>query len=261
MRRLVAIIRVTILQLIGRRRSIGLLILAAVPALIFLLITLNVDDREAEEWFRTLILFIMLAVVVPVIAVVIGSASLGDERSQKTISYIALRPIPRELIAVAKLVASWISSFVIAGSGAALAAVVLGASVGSWDEFGAILIATAITTLGFTAVTQTLGYLTDRAVIIGLAYVFIWEDVVTGAASQVATTSIWRMGASAYAGIVAGDHWGSALGLEAQVVADLEDLLAGVNPGAWGALFKVLAISAVSILVLAYFMRERDLVS
>ena len=38
------------------------------------------------------------------------------------------------------------------------------------------------------------------------------------------------MGASAYAGIVAGDHWGSALGLEAQVVADLEDLLSGVEP-------------------------------
>jgi hypothetical protein len=98
-------------------------------------------------------------------------------------------------------------------------------------------------------------------VVIGLAYLLIWEGIVTSAASQVATTSIWRMGVSAYAGIVAGDHWGSALGLEAQVVADLEDLLSGVLPGVWGAVFKVLALAAVSVAALGVFMRDRDLVS
>ena len=89
-----------------------------------------------------------------------------------------------------------------------------------------------------------------------------WVGVVTGAASQVASTSIWRMGVSAYAGIVAGDHWGSdAFGLETQVVADLEDLLSGVLPGVWGAVLKVLGLAAVSVAVTAYLMRERDLVA
>ena len=261
MTRFLAIIRVTLLQLIGRRRSIGLLVLAAVPAVILLLVGLNEPDRETEEFFRLGVLPLILGVTVPIIAIILGSASLGDERTHKTISYLALRPIRREFIAAAKLVAAWLASFLVAGSGAFLAAVALGITVGSWDEMLAIMVATAISTLGFVAVMQVVGYITDRAVVIGLAYLLIWEGIVTGAASAVATTSIWRMGASAYAGIVAGDHWGSALGLEARVVADLEDLLAGVLPGVWGALLKVLGISVVSILALGYLMRDRDLVS
>jgi ABC-2 type transport system permease protein len=204
---------------------------------------------------------LILGVTVPIIAIILGSASLGDERRLSTMSYLALRPIRREVIAAAKLVAAWLSSFLVAGSGALLAAVALGITVGSWNELPAIMVATAISTLGFVAVMQVVGYITDRAVIIGLAYLLIWEGIVTGAASQVATSSIWRMGVSAYAGIVAGDHWGSALGLEAQVVADLEDLLSGVDPGLWGALFKVLGIAAVSIVVLGYLLRDRDLVA
>lgn len=261
MKRVIAIIRVTVLQLVGRRRSIGLLVLAATPAAIMLLVGANVSDREAEEFFRTGALSLVLGVTVPIIAIILGSGSIGDERRAKTISYLALRPIPREVIAIAKLTAAWLSAFLVAGAGALLTGVALGLTVGSWDEIPAILAATAITTLGFVAVMQILGYITDRAVVIGLAYLLIWEGIVTSAASQVATTSIWRIGVSAYAGIVAGDHWGSALGLQAQVVADLEDLLSGVLPGAWGATFKVLGIAAVSVVVLSYLMRDRDLVS
>lgn len=261
MTRFFAIVRVTLLQLIGRRRSIGLLVLSIIPSIIFLLVAINVNDRDSEEFFRTVILWLSLNFVVPIIAIILGAASLGDERSHKTISYLALRPIRREVIAAAKLVAAWLASFLVAGTGALLSAIALGATVGSWDEMFAIMVATAVTSLGFVAVIQVLGYITDRAVIIGLAYMLIWEGIVTGAASQVATTSIWRMGVSAYAGIVAGDHWGSALGLEAQVVADLKDLLSGVLPGVWGALFKVLGLSVVSVVVLGYLMRDRDLVS
>lgn len=261
MKRVLAIIRVTVLQLVGRKRSIGLLVLAATPAAIMLLVGANVSDREAEEFFRTGALSLVLGVTVPIIAIILGSGSIGDERRAKTISYLTLRPIPREVIVVAKLVAAWLSAFLVAGAGALLTGAALGLTVGSWDEVPAILVATAITTLGFVAVMQILGYITDRAVVIGLAYLLIWEGIVTSAASQVATTSIWRIGVSAYAGIVAGDHWGSALGLQAQVVADLEDLLSGVLPGAWGALFKVLGIAAASVAVLAYLMRDRDLVS
>ncbi len=261
MTRYIAIIRVTLLQLIGRRRSIGLLVLAAVPAAILLLTGLNVEDRETEEFFRTGILPLILGVTVPIIAIILGSASLGDERRHKTISYLALRPIRREAIAAAKLVATWLAAFLVAGSGALLAAIALGITVGSWNEMFAIMVATAISTLGFVAAMQVAGYITDRAVVIGLGYLLIWEGIVTGAASQVATTSIWRMGVSAYADIVAGDHWGSALGLEARVVADLKDLLSGVLPGVWGALVKVLGISMLSIVVLGYLMRDRDLVS
>ncbi|MBT8166338.1 MAG: ABC transporter permease, partial [Acidimicrobiia bacterium] len=140
MTRFLAIIRVTLLQLIGRRRSIGLLVLAAVPAVILLLVGLNEADRETEEFFRRGILPLILGVTVPIIAIILGSGSLGDERTHKTISYLALRPIRREVIAAAKLSATWLASFLVAGSGAFLAAIALGITVGSWDEMFAIMV-------------------------------------------------------------------------------------------------------------------------
>lgn len=248
MTRFLAIVRVTIYQLIGRRRSVGLLVLAAVPGLILLLVGLNETDSETAEFFRTGLLWLVLGVTVPIIAIVLGSGSMGDERSYKTISYLALRPIRREVIATAKLVGAWLASFLVAGSGALLAGAAFGVTTGSWNETFAIVVGAAIATLGFTAVMQVVGYITDRAVIIGLAYLLIWEGIVTSAASQVATTSIWRMGVSAYAGITG-------------EIADMEDLLRGVDPGAWGALLKVLGIAAVSVLALGYLMRDRDLVN
>ena len=260
MRRLYAIVRVTLIQLIGRRRSIGLLILSALPAIILLLFALNQPDPETEEFFRTVILALILGVTVPITAILLGSSSLGDERQNKTISYIALRPIRKEAIGGAKLIATWLSSFLIAGVGAAAAGVVLGVTVGSWDEVGAILVASAITTAGFSAVFQLVGYITDRGVVVGLAYLLIWEGTVTSVASQVATTSMWRIGASAYAAMIAGDFWGSAVGAQAQIVDDLDSLLQGVNPGLWGAAIKMLVLALISVLVLAYLMRDRDLV-
>ena len=248
MTRFLAIVRVTVYQLIGRRRSIGLLLLAAVPGLILLLVGLNEADRETAEFFRTGLLWLVLGVTTPIIAIVLGSASMGDERAYKTISYLALRPIRRETIAAAKLTAAWLASFLVAGGGAVLAGVVFGVTTGSWEETLEIAAAAAITALGFTAVMQAAGYITDRAVIIGLAYLLIWEGIVTSAASQVATTSIWRMGVSAYAGITG-------------EIADMEDLLSGVLPGAWGAMLKVLGLAAASVLALGYLMRDRDLVN
>lgn len=261
MKRILAIIRVTVYQLIGRRRSIGLLVLAAAPALIMLLVGYNTAESEALEFFRTGALPLVLGVTTPIISIILGAGSLGDERSAKTISYLALRPIRREVIAAAKLGAAWLASFLVAGVGALLTAAALGITAGSWGELFGLVVATAVTSLGFVAVLQVIGYITDRAVVIGLAYLLIWEGIVTGAADQVATTSIWRMGASAYAGIVAGDHWGEAFGLEAQVVRDLQDLLSGVAPGVFGAVAKVLGIAVVSVFVLGYLMRDRDLVS
>jgi len=261
MTRVFAIVRVTVYGLIGRRRSLGLVLLGLIPALILTIFGLSEPERETEEFFRLGILPMVLGVSVPITALILGAASLGDERQQKTISYIAMRPISRESIAAAKLIAAWIASFLIAGFGALVTAVVLGLTAGSWDEIPAIVIAAAITTLGFVAVFQTVGFITDRAVIIGLGYLLIWEGIVTSTASQVATTSLWRIGASAYAGIVAGDHWGSSTGvLQSQVVADLKDLLSGVNPGLWGATAKVAVLAAISVAVTGYLMRDRDLV-
>lgn len=267
MTRVLAIARVTIYGLIGRRRSIGLILLGLIPALILAIYGLtetragDLANRETREFFRQGILPMVLGVTVPITALVLAAASLGDERQQKTISYIAMRPIRREAIAASKLVAAWISAFLIAGLGALATALVFGWAADSWDEIPAILVATAVTTLGFVAVFQVVGFVTDRAVIIGLGYLLIWEGIVTGAASQVATTSLWRIGASAYAGIVAGEHWGrSTQLLGSEVVADLEDLLSGVNPGAGGAITKVVVLALISIVVTGYLMRERDLV-
>lgn len=256
----VAIVGNTLRQLLGRRRTIGLLVLSAIPALILFLVSLGEDGRELEEFFRQGMLTLILGLVIPVIALLLGAGAFGEERSNHTMPFLALRPIPREIIAGGKLVAAWLGSSLIGGFGGALAGIVMGVETGRWMEVPAILVATTITCLGFAAVFQLVGYITDRAVVIGLIYIVLWEGVITGAISAVATTSLWRVGMSAYAGIIAGSHWGAIAGLNSRVVEDLEDLLSGVQPGAWGALAKVLVLAVISIAAISYVMRDRDLV-
>jgi ABC-2 type transport system permease protein len=255
-----AIVANTLRQLLGRGRTIGLLLFAAVPALILLIFAINENDRATEEFFRQGMLTTLLAVVVPVIALIMGAGALAEERQSHTIPFLTLRPIPREVIVAAKMVASGIGASLIGGFGVALTTVVLGFETGEWVEVPASLVAAALTSFGFAAVFQFVGYLTDRAVPIGLIYIVIWEGAITSAIDAISTSSLWRVGMSAYAGIVAGEHWGAAAGLRAAVVADLTDILAGVQPGAWGALAKVAVIGAISIALTGYLMRDRDLV-
>lgn len=243
----VAIVRVTLKQLLGARRMIGFGLLGLVPALVMWLASGRTSELRAYTTFQEVALPILLAIVVPVVSLIMGSATLGDERRDGTLSFLVLRPIRRPVITGAKITAAWLATTAIVVPSAALAAAVLGIKASDWSVVVPAMVGAAISALAYVAAFSVLGYVTSRAVLIGLVYVFIWENGITFAAASLSNVSLFRIGLSAY------------VGLAPESRSVLDEVLGTVTPGLGGAVLKALAVAAVATLLTARLISRGDL--
>jgi ABC-2 type transport system permease protein len=247
MKAFVTLVAATLRQQLGGRRLILLLLLGLVPAGVFGALLVNQSGLwGASHDFHQAPMVILFFIVVPVVSLVFGAGSLGDERRDATLSFILLRPLPRSLLAGAKLVGAWLAAFAVAGTGALVLAVLLGVAAGAWESLGALLLAVALSSLAYVAVFLPLGYFTARAVLVGLVYVFVWESGMTSAIPSLATVSLMRIGLSAY-GVTnpRGDSY-------------VADLLGVVRPGTGGALAKAAVVAVCAVTMVTLLLRHRD---
>jgi ABC-2 type transport system permease protein len=172
-----ALVTVTLRGLLGRRRTLLMALLAGLPILVGLLIRLGGGRNDAPEILDALV----VRTVLPLIALVFGTAAIGSEIENGTAVYLLAKPIARWRIALAKL-------GVAAGLTAALTVppiIVTGLLV---EGFGGGSIATAFgfalaAIAGGTAYAvafAALGVITSRALVVGLGYTLLWEGVLAG---------------------------------------------------------------------------------
>jgi ABC-2 type transport system permease protein len=110
---------------------------------------------------------------------IFGTAALGSEIEDGTAVYILAKPIPRREIIIAKFAASAlvVAAFIVpaaAVSGLIALQGVPGQGIAVGFSLGALLGVAA-----YSAVFILLSVVSSRALIFGLAYVFIWEGIVT----------------------------------------------------------------------------------
>src|SRR5690606_26410401 len=85
-------------------------------------------------------------------------------------------------------VAGWLVAFLAAGL-----------TLGDWGLAVPALSAYVAAALAYSAVFVPLGYLFSRALIPGLAYVFVWEGILATVVSGLSASSVWRIALSIYA--------------------------------------------------------------
>ncbi len=172
-----ALVSVTLRGLLGRRRTLLMVLLAALPVLVGLLIRLGGGRNDAPEILDTL----MIRTVLPLIALVVGTATIGSEIEDGTVVFLLAKPIARWRIALAKLA-------VAAGLTAALTVppvVATGLLVGGFGgdsvstAFG-LALATIAGGVAYAVAFTALGVVTGRALIVGLGYTLLWEGVLAG---------------------------------------------------------------------------------
>ena len=172
-----ALVTVTLRGLLGRRRTVLMVLLAALPVLVALLIRIGGGRSDAPEILDTLV----IRTVLPLIALVVGTAAIGSEVEDGTAVFMLIKPIPRWQVALAKVA-------VAAGLTAALvvpAILVTGVLVGgaSGAALGTALGFAGAAVAGGTAYAvafTALGALTTRALLVGLGYTLLWEGVLAG---------------------------------------------------------------------------------
>ncbi|MEX0826937.1 MAG: ABC transporter permease [Acidimicrobiia bacterium] len=249
MRAFLSMVRVTLRQVIGGRRWIILGLVALLSAIVMWLSSANLNEANSIGRYHDAPLVILFIIVLPLVALVLGSSALGDERRDGTLSFLLLRPIPRWSIVAAKFTASWLAATAISSVAGILASAALAARAGTWVTLVPTVVGVAVSAACYTAVFLVLGHITSRAVLVGLVYLFVWESGISFAAPALANVSLFRIGLTAYVGLVPAGTPG---------VAPLDEVLGLLVPGAGGAVAKAVGISIVCITMGAVLLKRMD---
>lgn len=172
-----AIVTVTLRGLLGRRRMLLMLLLVALPVLVGLVIRLGGGRTDAAEILDTLV----VRTVLPLVALIIGTATIGSEIEDGTAVYLLVKPVPRWRIALAKLaIAAGLTAALVVPPTLLTGFLVGGTSSESLGVTLGFAVAVLAGGIAYACAFTTLGAWTTRALVIGLAYTLIWEGVLAG---------------------------------------------------------------------------------
>jgi ABC-2 type transport system permease protein len=234
--------------LLGLKRLIIFGIAELAPALVFLLLSQTLADEAALDRLLAMVAALYFPLLIPIVSLIIAASALGDERRDGTLSFLVVRPIPRSVIATAK----FLGAVVVAGGLNAIGAVGLtvayGIETGSWSLVLPLVVGGFVASVVYASIFVPLGFFTDRAVLIGLAFVFIFENSVVSALSGLSSLSPWRIGLSAFTGLAPD-----------AVKVEMADIGIANLSSLGTAAFWTVAIAALSIAATTLVLRRRDL--
>jgi len=162
---------ITARGLFGRRRF---LLLIPLPLLVVGLAILGRGFGVApENWAQPVLVGLGLAVVLPVIALIVGTGVLGSEIDDGTIVHILTKPLPRWQIVLPKLVVATAVTTVTVS----ISLYVAGVLAHSVRLGLGLALAGLVGALVYSALFLAMSLLTRRPVLLGLVYVLVWEGL------------------------------------------------------------------------------------
>ncbi|NUR32168.1 MAG: ABC transporter permease [Catenulispora sp.] len=162
---------ITLRGLFGRRRF---LLLLPMPLLLLGLAWLADSlGADAADWTQPIVVGLGFAVVLPVMALIVGTGVLGSEIDDGTLVHILTKPLARRDIIVAKLAVAFVVSTLVTG----VPMLLIGLIAGSGQLALGLFVAAAVGSLAYSALFLALSLLTRRPVLVGLAYVLLWEGL------------------------------------------------------------------------------------
>jgi ABC-2 type transport system permease protein len=178
------ITRITTRGLFGRRRF---LLLLPLPVLLVGLAALaDALGARPNEWGPPVLVGLGLAVVLPVMALIVGTGVLGSEIDDGTLVHVLAKPLPRREIIFSKLIVAVVVTAVTVG-----AAMFAGGLIAGSARLGVgLAVGSALGALAYSALFVALSLLTRRPVLLGLLYVLIWEGLLANLLSGTRVLSI-----------------------------------------------------------------------
>jgi ABC-2 type transport system permease protein len=192
----VSVFGLTIRGLLLRPRTAGLALLPIGVGILAVLVSALAQPGNLGDAFGLVSGTLMLSLVVALVALVLAGNAFGDEREGGTLPLLMATATPRWRIVAAKLVAAWLATWVVCLP-AVLGCIVLGLAapgLPDGDVVASVLLASVLTTGGYSALFVVLSLVSSRGLLIGLAYVVVWEGSLAGF-----TTALRNLSVGAYA--------------------------------------------------------------
>lgn len=174
---------------INSRRALWITVLGMVPVALSLVLLgfrplLSQEELSLSFIYPQFSYFLFLHFLLPLTAVFIGTAVIGDEVEERTLPYLLTRPIPRWSIVTAKAIAGIITigtvifislalTFIIMNSGAGM-----GRILRALPDFFRSCVAIFLGLLVYVPLFGLFGGLLKRPVLAGLLFTFGWESSV-----------------------------------------------------------------------------------
>ena len=246
-----AITTATVAQVLTLRRAIIFGVAALSPTLVYLLLVSTLSEEAALDRLGVMIILVYFPLLVPIISLIVASGVLGAERRDGTLSFLVLRPIPRWVIAAAKAAAAIIVAGGLNAFGALALTVSYAVETGDWNLVIPLLVGGLLASIIYASIFVPLGFFTDRAVLVGLLFVFVFENGIVTALKGLSALSPWRTGFSAFIALAPPDL------LTAEDLAETPVELISLSTAAlWTALAALLSVALVALV-----LRNRDLSS
>ena len=174
------VFRLTLRQLASRRRLAIVVLLAAIPVgLTVLLNTFLADEEEfTAEFVDNMVNAMLLGIILPIIVMTLATSAFGNELEDRTLNMLVLKPVSRLAIVAPKLVGSIvIAAPVLVASTAAVVLIALGD--GGLRAVGAASAALLVGVVTYAAIFTWAGLISKYALAFALVYVFLWEALLT----------------------------------------------------------------------------------
>jgi ABC-2 type transport system permease protein len=137
----------------------------------------DLRDTFANVLYQDLI----AATLLPLATLVLATAALGDEIEDRTLQYLTLKPISRLRIVLEKLLAVIVVMVPIVWLGITVtwAIAAIGNVDGLRDLLWPALASSLVAIVGFGSLFMLLSMVMQRALLVGVFYVFVWETALS----------------------------------------------------------------------------------
>jgi ABC-2 type transport system permease protein len=180
---LLALLRISVERQLRGRKLLVLCLLFSLP-LIFAVLAHRYQDPYDAGHTETLLIFGLIPqALIPLAALIFASGMVQDDVEEQTLTYLLVRPIPRWMIYLVKLVGTWLVIALLSAffTAAALAAVYWGdarmepsALARRTAVFAGIL---SLGLFAYTSIFGLLGVLVRRSLLLGVGYILIFEGI------------------------------------------------------------------------------------
>lgn len=178
--------RLAVRNVATRSRVLGLFALGLVGVVVGIGIGVA-EDVDRLEAGTGLVNSFGLTLFAPVTALVFASATLGDLVEDRTLVYLWARPVPRWQLAAASFAAAFTVALPLVAGPLVVAALATGAGA---DLVVGTVGGAAMAVVAYCGLFCLLGLQVRRALVWGLAYIFIWEGFVANAGANAARLAV-----------------------------------------------------------------------
>ena len=174
-----AIFWLSIRQLTGRWRITLILLLAALPVGLAVIVHFAAEEGASfnRDFTNILLDGMLVGGILPIVTMALATSAFGNELEDKTLGNLALMPVARWRIVLPKALASLVICgplLVVSG----VVATLLGFD-GEVRPALAVAVALGAGVLAYAAIFTWAGLVTSRALPFALVYVLLWEGVIS----------------------------------------------------------------------------------